>query len=208
MSDAESVSRDAAEVRRHEAHLVGQIYHLIDQNHRLEEQLDRLARVTEIANIFRQRKISRDTFELPPLRGRQSPQAEGTWAEIGRLVESLPQDHASTPKLLEALGLVRVQAWEADSDWLAETRGRLLAAEQAVAFLDEQSREMDLLKEEKDAIQDGASRLEQTIEDLWKALNEKTTHIQGLEAQLLRIRGSWLYRSFRRITRPLRGGKP
>ena len=57
--------RDPEEVARHEAHLVGQIYHLIDANQRLEEQIDRLSKVSAIAGLFRDRKISSDTFELP-----------------------------------------------------------------------------------------------------------------------------------------------
>jgi len=200
--------RDADEIRRHEAHLVAQIYYLIEQNHRLEEQLDRLAKVTEIAKLFRQRKISRDTFELPPLRGMIPSQAEQAWADIAHCLEDLPQDHAAMPKLRDALGMVRAMGWQADPDWLAEARGRLLAAEQAIAFLDEQSREMDLLKNEKANIQDGANRLEQTVEDLWKSLHEKTTHIQGLEAEVRNIKGTVAYRTYRWLTKPLRGGRP
>lgn len=187
---------------------MAQIYYLIEQNHRLEEQLDRLAKVTEIAKLFRQRKISRDTFELPPLRGVIPSQAEQSWSDIAHCLEDLPQDHPAMPKLRDALGMVRAMGWQADPDWLAEARGRLLAAEQAIAFLDEQSREMDLLKNEKANIQDGASRLEQTVEDLWKSLHEKTTHIQGLEAEVRKVKGTLAYRTYRRMTRPLRGGRP
>ena len=143
--------RDPEEVARHEAHLVGQIYHLIDANQRLEEQIDRLSRVSAIAALFRDRKITADTFELPE------------------------------PRLL-----ARGDEFVVDPDWLADVRGKLVAAEQAIAFLDEQTRELDLLRREKDAIVDGAARLEQNIDELWKSLNEKTTHIQRLEGQLRR----------------------
>jgi DNA repair exonuclease SbcCD ATPase subunit len=162
-------ARDAEEVARHEAHLVGQIYHLVEANQRLEEQLDRLGKVTAIAGLFRDRKITPDTFKLP------------------------------LPRTVETDGRVRV-----DPEWLADVRARLIAAEQAIAFLDEQTRELDLLRREKDAIVDGAARLEQNIDDLWKSLNEKTTHIQRLEGQLRRhweSRPYRLYAALRRMAR-------
>ena len=55
-------------------------------------------------------------------------------------------------------------------------------------------------------IMDGVERLEQTIEDLWKSLNEKTTHIQRLESQLHRVWGSAPYRLYRWIMKLLRRG--
>jgi DNA repair exonuclease SbcCD ATPase subunit len=174
MSDAQRDGRpplDPEQVARHEAHLVGQIYHLIEANQRLEEQLDRLEKVTAIAGLFRERRITGDTFELPAPRVVQN--------EDGPLI---------------------------DADWLAEVRNRLIAAEQAIAFLNEQTRELDLLRREKDAIVDGAARLEQNIDDLWKALNEKTTHIQRLEAQLQRHWDSLPYRSYDSLRRLFRGG--
>ena len=51
---------------------------------------------------------------------------------------------------------------------------------------------------------DGVGRLEQTNEDLWKSLNEKTTHIQRLEAQLARIWNSAPYRVMSAVRRPFR----
>ena len=111
MATEQDPARDPDEVRRHEAHLVGQIYHLIEHNRRLEEQLDRLSRVTEIAELFRQRKISRDTFELPPPQGRQSPAAEAAWLEVRRLLLTLPEDHEILAPLQEALGMIRAQGW-------------------------------------------------------------------------------------------------
>jgi hypothetical protein len=166
---AEHAARDPAEVARHEAHLVAQIYHLIEANERLEEQLDRLARVTAIAELFREQRITHDTFAL------ETPKVKQT--EDGPVI---------------------------DSDWLADVRNRLIAAEQAIAFLDEQTRELDLLRREKDAIVDGAARLEQNIDDLWKSLNEKTTHIQRLEAQLRRHWDSTPYRLYASLRRLLR----
>ncbi len=163
--------RDPEEVARHEAHLVSQIYHLIEANQKLEEQLDRLSKVTAIAEIFRREKLTPDTFELP------------------------------SPRLVSRDGTVQVEA-----DWLAEVRARLIAAEQAIAFLNEQTRELDLLRREKDAIVDGAARLEQTIDDLWKSLNEKTTHIQRLEGQLKRHWESRPYRLYSALRR-LFGGR-
>ena len=153
MSDGPA--RDPEEIARHEAHLVGQIYHLIDANQRLEEQIDRLSKVSAIAGLFRDRRITPDTFELPE------------------------------PRLVE-----RGDGHVVDPDWLADVRGKLVVAEQAIAFLDEQTRELDLLRREKDAIVDGAARLEQNLDELWKSLNEKTTHIQRLEGQLRRHRDS------------------
>ena len=161
--------RSADEVRRHEAHLVSQIYHLIEANQKLEEQVDRLAKVTEIAGLFREKGITRDTYRLAP------------------------------PRLVEREGVMQV-----DPDWLADVRVRLIAAEQAVAFLNEQTRELDMLRREKDAIVDGAARLEQNIDDLWKALNEKTTHIQRLEGQLQRIWGSRPYKLFDALRKSVR----
>ena len=167
MNDGQS--RDPEEIARHEAHLVGQIYHLIDANQRLEEQIDRLAKVSAIAGLFRERRITPDTFELPE----------------PRLVER-GDDHVVDP------------------DWLADVRGKLVVAEQALAFLDEQTRELDLLRREKDAIVDGAARLEQNIDELWKSLNEKTTHIQRLEGQLRRHWDSVPYRAWMALRRMVR----
>ncbi len=308
-------------VRRHEAHLVGQIYHLIEANHRLEEQLHRLGKVTEIADLFREKRITRDTFELKPPKLLVPVQAETAWNRIDKMLTRLDEDigetegglgavsgrlggcvrrlvlsgevteveagaeaplapeqkPAATPDeasddgapdddgsaadeqreahaaasvarhagrsqddamiataheefstlaasldevttgiarlreslvdLRDGLGVVRESAWSVDPDWQSDVRGRLVAAEQAVAFLNEQSRELDMLRREKDAIVDGASRLEQNIEDLWKALNEKTTHIQRIEAELSRIWVSLPYRIYRTLTRPFRGKK-
>lgn len=198
-------SRDPEEIRRHEAHLVGQIYHLIEANRRLEEQLDRLAKVTEIADIFRQKKISRDTFTMADPKLAASARAENAWSTLETILADLA-DHPRLGELREALGIIRVEGVHVDPDWQAETRLRLVAAEQAIAFLDEQSRELDLLRDEKNAIMDGVARLEQTIEDLWKSLNEKTTHIQRLEAQLAAIWKSLPYRVYKTLARPLRGG--
>ena len=166
--------RDPDEIRRHEAHLVTQIYHLIEANQRLEEQVDRLAKVTEIAGLFREQGITRDTFQLTP------------------------------PRIVQRDGDTLV-----DPDWLADVRGRLIAAEQSIAFLNEQTRELDLLRREKDTIVDGAARFEQNIDDLWKSLNEKTTHIQRLEVQLRRIQETRAYRAWLALRRVLgREGKP
>ncbi len=177
MSDGngrQPVARDPDEVRRHEAHLVSQIYHLIEANQKLEEQVDRLAKVTEIAGLFREKGITRDTFQLAP------------------------------PRIVERDGQAQI-----DPDWVADVRGRLIAAEQAIAFLDEQTRELDLLRREKDTIVDGAARLEQNIDDLWKSLNEKTTHIQRLEAQMRRMQESRYFRAWAAARRLLgREGKP
>jgi hypothetical protein len=161
--------RDPEEIARHEAHLVGQIYHLIDANQRLEEQIDRLSKVSAIAGLFRDRRITPDTFELPE------------------------------PRLIE-----RGDGHVVDPDWLADVRGKLVVAEQALAFLDEQTRELDLLRREKDAIVDGAARLEQNIDELWKSLNEKTTHIQRLEGQLKRHWDSVPYRAWMALRRTVR----
>ena len=161
--------RDPEEIARHEAHLVGQIYHLIDANQRLEEQIDRLSKVSAIAGLFRDRRITSDTFELPE------------------------------PRLIER-GTERI----VDPDWLADVRGKLVVAEQAMAFLDEQTRELDMLRREKDNIVDGAQRLEQNIDELWKSLNEKTTHIQRLEGQLRRHWDSAPYRLYMALRRLVR----
>jgi hypothetical protein len=195
--------RDPEEVRRHESHLVGQIYHLIEANQKLEEQIDRLSKVTEIAELFRERRITPDTFELAPPNLVSTAQAQQAWSRIEALLEELPAG-ATVDQLREMLGVVRTAGRAVDGDWLAEVRGRLIAAEQAIAFLNEQTREMDMLRREKDAIVDGAARLEQNIDDLWKSLNEKTTHIQRLESQLHRIWVSKPYRMFNAVRRGFR----
>ena len=207
---AGSPRRDPGEVARHEAHLVGQIHHLIQANTKLEERLDRLAKVTEIADIFRQKKISRDTFELSPPELKVPADVQSAWNRLERVLAQLPEDTPVLPELLETLGIVRSAGWTVDGEWLAEQRVRLLAGEQAIAFLDEQTRELDQLREEKASIMDGVERLEQTIEDLWKSLNEKTTHIQRLESQLHRIWGSAPYRlldGLRRMVSRRKGGR-
>jgi len=198
--------RSADEVHRHEAHLVGQIYHLIEANQKLEEQLDRLAKVTEIADIFRQRKISRDTFELSSPELFVPPEVQSAWSRLEDFLAGLPDETEGLQDLRESLGIVRTKGWAVDHDWLSDVRGRLLAAEQAIAFLDEQSRELDQLRDEKLSIMDGVERLEQTIEDLWKSLNEKTTHIQRIETQLHRVWGSAPYRFYRWCLKLIRRG--
>ena len=198
--------RSPEEIRRHEAHLVGQIYHLIQANEALEEQLDRLARVTEIAELFREKRISRDTFELRPPELFVPAEVQAAWGRLEAYLAGLPEDTEGLQPLREALGIVRSTAWAVDHDWLADVRVRLLAAEQAIAFLDEQTRELDQLRDEKSSIMDGVERLEQTIEDLWKSLNEKTTHIQRLESQLKRVWGSAPYRLYRWVMKLLRRG--
>jgi predicted nuclease with TOPRIM domain len=197
-------ARDPAEVARHEAHLVGMIYHLIEANQKLEEQVDRLGKVTEIAELFREKRLTRDTFALAPPRLTVPNDAQQAWTRIEKLLGQLSGDAALVAQLREALGVVRAGGWQSDPDWLADVRGRLIAAEQAIAFLDEQSRELDMLRREKDGIVDGAARLEQNIDDLWKALNEKTTHIQRLEGQLQRIWSSRPYRLLDVLRRSLR----
>jgi DNA gyrase/topoisomerase IV subunit A len=175
-------------------------------NHRLEQQLDRLAKVTEIADLFRERRITRDSFELPGPRAPGADTHAEVWGHIDRLLADL-MGARKTPgaeevaeelekQLAEALDVARASTLQVDPDWVADVRTRLIAAEQAIAFLDEQTRELDLLRREKDSIVDGAARLEQNIDDLWKSLNEKTTHIQRLEAQLQRIWNSPPYRAF------------
>jgi hypothetical protein len=186
--------RDPEEVARHEAHLVGMIYHLIEANQRLEEQVDRLGKVTEIAGLFREKRITRDTFELTAPRLIVPTEAQQAWSRIESLLPRLTGSAEDLGLLREALGMVRAHGWQCDGDWLADLRTRLVSAEQAIAFLDEQTRELDMLRREKDNIVDGAQRLEQNIDDLWKALNEKTTHIQRLEGQLQRI---WTSRPYR-----------
>jgi DNA repair exonuclease SbcCD ATPase subunit len=198
--------RSAEEVHRHEAHLVGQVYHLIEANRKLEEQLDRLAKVTEIADIFRQRKISQDTFDLAAPELFVPPEVQNAWSRLEAFLADLPDETEGLQDLREALGIVRTKGWQVDHDWLSDVRVRLLAAEQAIAFLDEQSRELDQLREEKLSIMDGVERLEQTIEDLWKSLNEKTTHIQRIETQLHRVWGSAAYRFYRWCLKLLRRG--
>jgi hypothetical protein len=196
--------RDPEEVRRHESHLVSQIYHLIEANQKLEEQIDRLSKVTEIAALFRERRITPDTFELQAPSVVTTSQAQQAWSQIEVRLNELPAGPALA-QLRDLLGLVRAADRQVDADWLADVRSRLIAAEQAIAFLNEQTREMDMLRREKDAIVDGAARLEQNIDDLWKALNEKTTHIQRLESQLQRIWESKPYRAFAAVRR---GFKP
>ena len=200
------VPRDPEEVRRHEAHLVGQIYHLIEANRKLEEQLDRLAKVTEIADIFRQRKISRDTFELPVPEMLTPAHVHIAWSNVEEFLSQLPEETPGLDMLMENLGVIRSSDRAISPDWLSDVRLRLVAAEQAIAFLEEQTRELDLLMSEKNNIMDGVGRLEQTIEDLWKALNEKTTHIQSLEAQLDRIWNSAPYRVLKLARAPFRKG--
>ncbi len=200
--------RDDEEVRRHESHLVGQIYHLIEANHRLEEQLHRLSRVTEIADLFREEGVTRDTFELAPPKLGVPANAENAWATIDKVLSELDTDTPGLDELRVSLGVVRESGWRVDPDWLADVRARLIAAEQAIAFLNEQSHELDMLRAEKDSIVDGASRLEQNVEDLWKALNEKTTHIQRLESQLTRIWDSVPYRIYKTARKPFRRSKP
>ena len=240
--------RDPDEVARHEAHLVGQIYHLIEANQKLEEQLDRLTKVTEIAALFREKRITRDTFELPPPQFTVPAESQQAWARIEGLVDramapravqgegkddeeraegragqreggrdaerrvpapsgSPPADPEALAELREALGIVRAQGWQVHGDWLSDVRARLVAAEQSIAFLNEQTRELDMLRREKDSIVDGAARLEQNIDDMWKALNEKTTHIQRLESQLDRIWSSVPYRAWRAVKKALRREK-
>jgi hypothetical protein len=198
-------ARDPVEVARHEAHLVAQVHHLITANSKLEERLDRLAKVTEIADIFRQKKISRDTFELPPPELRVPADVQGAWTHLERVLLKIPADSPGLVELTETLGIVRTAGWMVDPEWMAEARVRLLAAEQAIAFLDEQTRELDMLREEKASILDGVERLEQTIEDLWKSLNEKSTHIQRLERSLKRIWGSAPYRLLNGVRRLFKG---
>lgn len=199
-----AVARDPVEVARHEAHLVGLVYHLIEANQRLKEQVDRLSKVTEIAGLFREKRITRDTFELAPPRLLVPAQAQQAWERIERLLDRLGGEPELLAQLREALGVVRAHGWQSDADWLADVRGRLVAAEQAIAFLNEQTRELDMLRREKDQIVDGAGRLEQNIDDLWKALNEKTTHIQRLEGQLQRIWSSRPYRLWDTVRKTLR----
>jgi predicted nuclease with TOPRIM domain len=199
--------RDSEEVRRHEAHLVGQIYYLIEANRKLEEQLDRLAKVTEIADIFRERGISRDTFELPVPEMVTPVHVHVAWTAVEELLGTLPAETPGLDQLVENLGVIRASDKAISPDWMADVRVRLVAAEQAIAFLEEQTRELDLLMNEKNNIMDGVGRLEQTIEDLWKSLNEKTTHIQSLETQLDRIWNSLAYKMLKVARMPFRGGK-
>jgi hypothetical protein len=201
-----TLARDPLEIARHEAHLVGQIHHLIEANHLLEQQLNRLAKVTEIADLFREQRITRDTFQMPNPKTPGDERRQEVWGHIDRLLGELTgalkaedgQEAAVEfeKQLIEALDIARSSGLKVDPDWISDARTRLIAAEQAIAFLDEQTRELDLLRREKDSIVDGAGRLEQNIDDLWKSLNEKTTHIQRLEAQLQRIWNSPPYRAF------------
>ena len=197
-------ARDPAEVARHEAHLTGMIYHLIEANQKLEEQVDRLGKVTEIAELFREKRLTRDTFAIAPPRLAVPNEAQQAWGRIEKLLPRLAGDAPALAELREALGIVRAHGWQSDPDWISDVRGRLIAAEQAIAFLDEQSRELDMLRREKDGIVDGAARLEQNIDDLWKALNEKTTHIQRLEGQLRRHWESTPYRMYMSLRRLVR----
>ncbi len=198
-------ARDAEEVRRHEAHLVGQIYHLIEANRKLEEQLDRLGKVTEIADLFREKGISRDTFTLPTPETLTPSHIHIAWSMVEEMIAGLPGETPGLMQLEDNLGVIRVGDRELSPDWLADVQLRMVAAEQAIAFLDEQTRELDLLMSEKNNIMDGVGRLEQTIEDLWKALNEKTTHIQSLEKQLDRVWNSLPYRFLKFLRSPFRG---
>ena len=205
-SHGQADRRDPAEIQRHEAHLVGQIYHLIQVNQRLEEQVQRLSLVTELAPLFREQRISRDTFELEAPTLEVSAAGEGAWQRVEALLEGLGDETPQVAELKELLGIVRATPAQVDPHWLADARMRLIAAEQAIAYLEEQTRELDLLRQEKNSIVDGVGRLEQTIEDLWKALNEKTTHIQRLERQLGRIWESVPYKLLSAVRRPLRRG--
>jgi hypothetical protein len=203
----EGVERDAREVLRHEAHLVGQIYHLIEANRKLEEQLDRLGKVTEIADLFREKGISRDTFTMPTPETITPPHVFLAWSSVEETIGQLPGETPGLAQLEENLGVIRAADREISPDWLADVHVRMVAAEQAIAFLDETTRELDLLMSEKNNIMDGVGRLEQTIEDLWKALNEKTTHIQSLEKQIDRIWNSIPYRVLSILRAPLRWGR-
>jgi len=196
--------RDPEEVARHEAHLVGMIYHLIEANQALEEQVERLGKVTEIAGLFREKRITRDTFEMASPRLMVPTEAQQAWTRIEELLARISGSPADVAGLRESLGIVRAHGWQVDGDWVADMRARLVAAEQAIAFLNEQTRELDMLRREKDNIVDGAARLEQNIDDLWKALNEKTTHIQRLEGQLQRIWSSRPYRLLDTLRRSVR----
>ncbi|MDG2150037.1 MAG: hypothetical protein P8N09_11000 [Planctomycetota bacterium] len=200
-------ARSAEEVQRHEAHLVGQIYHLIEVNRKLEEQLDRLGKVTEIADLFREKGISRDTFTLPRPKTLTPAHVHLAWSAVEEAIKELPKDTEGLVRLEENLGLVRSADRELSPDWLADVQLRMVAAEQAIAFLDETTRDLDLLMNEKNNIMDGVGRLEQTIEDLWKALNEKTTHIQSLEKQIDRIWNSLPYRVLNALRSPFRWRK-
>ena len=193
-------------IRRHESHLIGQIYHLIEANQALETQVDRLSKATEIADILRGKGLTQGAFDIARPKLTSSPRGEAAWTRIGELtakVEVLDAELAD--ELREWLGVVREEAVAADPAWLSDTRSKLLAAEQTVAYLDEQTRELDALRREKNSIMDGVGKLEQTIEDLWKALNEKTTHIQRLESRLGRVWETIPYRIYKTLRRPFRG---
>lgn len=193
-------------VRRHESHLVGQIYHLIEANQALETQVDRLSKATEIADILRGKGLTQGAFDIARPKLTSSPRGEAAWTHIGQLTARVEaQDPGLADELREYLGIVREEAVSADPAWLADTRTKLLAAEQTIAYLDEQTRELDALRREKNSIMDGVGKLEQTIEDLWKALNEKTTHIQRLESRLGRVWESIPYRIYKTLRRPFRG---
>jgi predicted RNase H-like nuclease (RuvC/YqgF family) len=199
--------RSAEEVQRHEAHLVGQIYHLIEVNRKLEEQLDRLGKVTEIADLFREKGISRDTFTLPKPKTLIPAHVQLAWSAVEDAVNELPKGTEGLIQLKDNLGVVRATDRDLSPDWLADVQLRMVAAEQAIAFLDETTRDLDLLMSEKNNIMDGVGRLEQTIEDLWKGLNEKTTHIQSLEKQIDRIWNRLPYRVLSALRRPFRRRK-
>lgn len=214
MTDAEAHSSppgggslDPEEVSRHEAHLVGQIYHLIEANKALEEQLHRLSLATEIGEILRGRGLTRDTYEFEAPSLVATARGESAWQRIDEIVEGLAEKGKKGEGLKDCLRILRTESVAVDPDWLVEMKTRVLAAEQTVAFLEEQTREMDALRREKTSIMDGVGKLEQNIEDLWKSLNEKTTHIQHLEKRLKRIWSSFPYRVFNALRRPFRRGQ-
>lgn len=204
--------RDPEEIARHESHLIGQIHYLIEMNQGLGDQLERLSKVTEIASLFRDQRITPDTFKLPGPKAPSDERQKEVWEHIERLLADLldamevgegaeAEDRKKatdvlSKELAEALDVARASGMKISPDWISDLRSRLIAAEQAIAFLNEQTHELDLLRREKDSIVDGAARLEQNIDDLWKSLNEKTTHIQRLESQLQRIWNSPPYRAF------------
>ncbi len=193
-------------VRRHESHLIGQIFHLIEANQSLETQVDRLSKATEIADILRGKGLTQGAFDIARPKLTSTSRGESAWTRIGELVERIgSEDEALKNELSEWLGVAREEAVTADPAWMADTRTKLLAAEQTIAYLDEQTRELDALRREKNSIMDGVGKLEQTIEDLWKALNEKTTHIQRLESRLSRVWESFPYRIYKTLRRPFRG---
>ena len=193
-------------VRRHESHLIGQIFHLIEANQSLETQVDRLSKATEIADILRGKGLTQGAFDIAAPKLNTSARGETAWTRVTEIVKRIAEtDEATASELSEWLGIVRAEAVIADPAWLADTRTKVLAAEQTIAYLDEQTRELDALRSEKNSIMDGVGKLEQTIEDLWKAHNEKTTHIQRLETRLGRMWESIPYRVYKTLRRPFRG---